>query len=168
MRQDFLYPLPDELYVNSFNLDRQFSNTYEGPEKINVLVNKLTGELCGIDPETYNEDCYDIFEVDASLSPEISYYIYNSSQDYEYQYEEEMLENGDTYKKVLNPKLQDAYTISYDYFENVFKLNLIVKTLENNLIVDHLIYEKINLIIFYHTRKEKRRKEKIPVFLILF
>jgi hypothetical protein len=161
MRQDFLYPLPDELYVNSFNLDRQFSNTYEGPEKINVLVNKLTGELCGIDPETYNEDCYDIFEVDASLSPEISYYIYNSSQDYEYQYEEEMLENGDTYKKVLNPKLQDAYTISYDYFENVFKLNLIVKTLENNLIVDHLIYvkNKFNYILSHEEGKKEKGED---------
>ena len=161
MQKKFSYPLPDELYINCFNLQKEFCATYDGPEKIEVLVDNVTNQISGVNPESYNEDYYELFEVDSSLNPEIAYFIYNCPENYEYEYEEEILENGDTYKKILNPKLQDAYTISYDYVEKVFKLNLIVKTLESNIIVNNLIFikNKFNYILSHEEGKKEKGED---------
>jgi hypothetical protein len=162
MGNSFSYPLPDELYVNSFDSGKQFSAEYNGPEKITILVNKLTGEVSGVNPETHNEEYYDLFEVNSSENPEILYFILYSNEEYAYEYEEEILINGDIYKKIINPSIHDAYAIRYDYNKNEFKLDLIIKTLDNNNLVSNLTYIRNRLNFIVLNEEGKKEKEEEP------
>ncbi len=159
MKKDFSYLLPDELFVDSFLLNKKFSATYDGPSTVKVLINKNTGELSGIEPESYNQDYYELIEIDASENPEISYFILNSSDSHEYQYEEEIMINGDIYQKVLNPTIHDAYTIYFDLSKRIFQLNLIVKTSENNFITNNLstLKNRLNFILMNEEKKEQNQ-----------
>jgi hypothetical protein len=139
MIEKFSYPMPNELYIDSFTEGKKLSLTYDGLEYVTVLVNKLTGIISGINPETYDKDVYDLIKVSAKKSPEICYFLTNSSDSHEYEYEDELMENGDIYKKIVNPTLHDAYTIFHDFESNSLKLNLIVKVNSNNFLTLNLI-----------------------------
>ena len=164
MIKEFSYPLPDELYIDSFDLGKKFFSQYNGPEKISILVDKLTNEVSGINPEMYNAESYDLFEIYSNKNPELSYFIMVSNDSWEYEYEEEIMENGDIYKKIVNPSLRDAYTLEYDREEKEFKLKLIIKTSESNVLVSSLIYFKNKLnYILSHEEGKKGKNEPLLV-----
>jgi hypothetical protein len=50
---------------------------------------------------------------------------------YEYEYEDEIMENGDVYKKPLNPDLKDAYELKFDFDKNDWTLTENIITQEN-------------------------------------
>lgn len=160
MLKEFSYPLPDELFLNSFTENKVFSSIYDGPEKINVLVDKITSVISGIDPDDYNSDYYNLIEVNASINPEIAYFLLNSKEDYEYEYEEEILENGDIYNKILNPHITDAYVLVFNLEENRFELDLIVKINEYNYVVSHFqaIRNRLNFIVMNENGKKDKNE----------
>lgn len=149
MKKSFSYPLPDELYVDSFDLGKKFSAEYDGPEKLKVLVNKQTREISGVDPESYDSVYFELIEVDSEKTPEVSYYILNSSFGHTYEYEEEVLINGDIYQNPINITIWDAYDLYYDFEKSEFVFELIVKTSPVNYLIRLLgtIKGKLNFIL---------------------
>ena len=152
--------MPDELYIDSFKEGKEILLTYDGPEHINVLVNKVSNEVSGLNPETFDEDSFDLIEVDVEKFPEIGYFLLNSSDSHEYEYEDEIMENGDIYKKVLNPTIHDAYCIVYDSENELFKLDLIVKTIEENFVNLNLTYIKNKLKFVLSNEEGKKQKNE--------
>jgi hypothetical protein len=150
--------MPDELYIDSFKEGKEILLTYDGPEHVNVLVDKVYNMISGLNPETFDQDSFNLIEVDAEEFPEIAYFLLNSSDSHEYEYEDEIMENGDIYKKVLNPTIHDAYCIVYDSENELFKLDLIVKTIEENFVNLNLAYikNKLNFVL----SNEEGKKEK--------
>jgi hypothetical protein len=162
MKKNFSYLMPDELYIDSFNEEKKISLTYNGPEYITVLIDKLTGIVSGINPETYDENVYDLIEVSAKNSPEICYFLMNSSDLHKYEYEDELMENGDIYKKIKNPTLRDAYYSSYDSESNSIKLNLIVKTHLDNVLTLELrsIQNRLKFILSNEEGKNEKGEDQ--------
>lgn len=162
MIKNFSYPLPDEIYINSFTENKKISLRYDGPEKINVLVDKNINNICGIDPETYDHDIYNLIEVDANEYPEICYFLLNSpNNNGNIVYEDEIMENGDIYKKNINPTIHDVYEIVYDKETNTFKLDLIVKESNDNFLTSSLdqIKNRLNFIILNEEGKREKQEE---------
>ena len=160
MIKTFSYRMPDELYIDSFKEGKEILLTYDGPEHINVLIHKVYNTISGLNPETFDEDSFDLIEVDAEKFPEIAYFLLNSSDSHEYEYEEEIMENGDVYEKVLNPTIHDAYCIVYDSENELFKLDLIVKTIEENFVNLNLTYIKNKLKFVLSNEEGKKEKNE--------
>lgn len=158
MIKTFSYRMPDELYIDSFKEGKEISLTYDGPEYVNVLVDKVYNMVSGLNPEAFDQDSFNLIEVDVEKFPEIGYFLLNSSDSHKYEYEDEIMENGDIHKKVLNPTIHDAYCIVYDSKNKLFKLDLIVKTTEANFVNINLMYikNKLNFVL----SNEEGKKEK--------
>jgi hypothetical protein len=158
MKKSFSYPLPDELYVESFELGKKFSAEYDGPEILKVLINKMSGEIQGVDPESYDPVYFDVVEVDSRKTPEVSFYILNPTFEHLYEYVEETLVNGDIYKNITNPTLRDAYNLYYDFHKSKFVFDLIVKTCPENYLTGQLF--AIRSRFHFIKTNEEGKKEK--------
>lgn len=158
MKKSFSYPLPDELYVESFELKKEFFAEYDGPEKLRVLINKISGEIHNIDPELYDPVYFEVVEVDSTKTPEVSFYILNPAFEHLYEYVEETLVNGDVHKNPINPTIRDAYNLYYDFDKSQFVFFLIIKTSPENYLTGELsaIKSRFNFII----TNEEGKKEK--------
>lgn len=134
MIKEFTYPLPDELFVEGVSGNVVGTYTYDGPEKFDVEIDNL-GNVLDIDVQNDPENGSDFRKtVDASKNPEVAYLLGHYFVDvvnYEYQFQDEVLENGDVYKKILNPNLGDAYYPKYNLSSNKWELVLIVKDQSN-------------------------------------
>lgn len=162
MIKTFSYPIPDELYVDSFGEGKSITLSYDGPESIKVLVDKNINIISGLNPETYDQDAYNLLTVDAEKQPEICYLLTNPSDtSYEYEYQEEVMENGDVYTKILNPIISDAYDVVYDTENDSLKLELIVKVTESNFVTLNLksIKNKLNFILSNEEGKKEKNEE---------
>lgn len=162
MIKTFSYPIPDELYVDSFGEGKSITLSYDGPESITVLVDKNINIISGLNPETYDQDAYNLLTVDAEKQPEICYLLMNPSDtSYEYEYQEEVMENGDVYTKILNPIISDAYDVVYDTENDSLKLELIVKVTESNFVTLNLksIRNKLNFILSNEEGKKEKNEE---------
>lgn len=130
MIKKFTYPLPDELYVEGVSGKIKGTFTYDGPEKFDVHINHF-GFVENIDVNSDPEIGPDFKKtIDASKKPEVAYILSHYFVDnyvYEYEYEDEIMENGDIYKKPLNPNLMDAYQLQYNFEKNDWELNQIIK-----------------------------------------
>lgn len=158
MKKRFSYPLPDELYVDSFDLGKEFSAEYDGPEKLQILVNKMTREISGVNPDAYDSDNYDLIEIDCEQFPEAAYYILNSAFEYSYEYEEEIMPNGDIYQNPVNFTIWDAYNLYYDLDESEFIFELIIKTNPGNYLIRALstVKNKLNYVINHEEGKVQK------------
>lgn len=161
MKKSFSYPLPDELYVDSFDLGKEFSAEYDGPEKLKVLVNKQTREISGVDPEAYDSVYFDLIEVDSDKNPEVSHYILNSAFEHVYEYEEEILSNGDIHQNPINITIWDAYDLYYDFDKSEFVFELIVKTSSANYLIRSLqfVKNKLNYVLTHEEGKVERGQD---------
>jgi hypothetical protein len=135
----FSYPLPDELFVEGVSGDVTGTYTYDGPETFDVQVNNA-GEIEDIDPQTDPENGPDFkITINASENPEVAYLMQHYFVDnyvYEYETEDEILENGDVYKKILNPDLKDAYYPKFNFETNEWELILVVKDQTNPSVIE--------------------------------
>jgi hypothetical protein len=158
MIKTFSYPMPDELYINSFDEGKEISLTYDGPKYINVLVHTPTGIINGINPEHYDVDSCSLIKINAEQQPEICYYLTNLLENHEYEYEEEIMENGDIYQKIKNPTLLDCYDAVYDSELKSIKLNVIAKNNLDNYVTLNLtaIRNRLGFIL----SNEEGKKEK--------
>lgn len=131
----FTYPLPDELYVEGVSGKVVGTYTYDGPETFDVEVDSIFGNVIDIDIQRDPEmgPNYRI-TVDANINPEVAYLLSHYFVDeyiYKYEFEDEILENGDIYKNPLNPDLRDAYELRYDLDNKDWKLVQIIKKQDN-------------------------------------
>jgi hypothetical protein len=130
----FSYPLPDELYVEGVSGNVTGTYTYDGPETFDVHLNVL-GQVEDIDVHADPENGPDFRKtINPSENPEIAYLMQHYFVDnyvYEYETEDEILDNGEIYKKILNPDLKDAYEPLFNFATNQWELVLIVKDQTN-------------------------------------
>ena len=134
MIKEFTYPLPDELYVEGVSGKIKGTFTYEGPETFDVFIDSF-GNVIEIDVQSDPEKGPDFRKtIDASERPEVAYMLghyFVENYVYEYTYEDEIMENGDTYTKPLNPNLIDAYELKYNFNIEDWELLQIVKEQSN-------------------------------------
>lgn len=134
MIKEFTYPLPDELYVEGVSEKIKGTFTYEGPETFDVSIDSF-GNVIEIDVQSDPENGPDFRKtIDASERPEVAYMVghyFVENYVYEYTYEDEIMENGDVYKKPLNPNLIDAYELKYNFGTEDWELLQIVKDQSN-------------------------------------
>lgn len=130
MIKKFTYSLPDELFVEGVSGDIVGDFTYDGPETFDVHIDEL-GRVFDIDVQNDPENGPDFRKtIDASENTAVAYILSNYFiDDYvrELEFEDEVMENGDVYKKLKNIDLTDAYELRYDFETNDWKLDQIVK-----------------------------------------
>lgn len=130
----FSYPLPDELYVEGVSGEVTGTYTYNGPEAFDVEINTF-GEIVDIDVERDPELGPDYRKtINASTHTAVAYNLSHYFVDnyiWQYEFEDELMENGDVYKKPLNPDLKDAYFIRYNFEKNDWDLVQIIKDRSN-------------------------------------
>jgi hypothetical protein len=126
----FTYPLPDELYVEGVSGTIVGTYTYDGPETFDVEINSF-GNVVDIDIQRDPEMGPDFRKtINASENIEVAYLLSHYFVDdyiWEPEFEDEIMENGDVYKKLTNPNLGDAYQLQYDFEKNDWKLVQIIK-----------------------------------------
>lgn len=126
----FTYPLPDELYVEGVSGDILGTYTYDGPESFDVHIDSL-GNVLDIDIQNDPESGPDFRKtINASENIEAAYLLSHYFVDnyvWELEFEDEIMENGDVYKKLINPDLGDAYSLQYDFEAEDWKLVQILR-----------------------------------------
>lgn len=135
----FSYPLPDELYVEGVSGKVTGTYTYDGPETFDVHIDNR-GNIIDIDVQNDPEMGPNYRKtINASTHPEVAYCFLNYFEEeytWEYEFEDEIMENGDIYKKILNPRLNDVYEVIYDFESNDWQFEQIVKQQDNPAVLE--------------------------------
>jgi hypothetical protein len=131
----FSYPLPDELYVEGVSGKITGTFTYDGPETFDVQIDQ-SGNIIDIDIQNDPELGPDYRKtINATKNPEVAYmFAHYFIEDYHPPVSDtvdEVMENGDVYKKPLNPDLTTAYQVNYNTQDNDWELVQIVKQQDN-------------------------------------
>ena len=140
MISTFSYPLPDELYVEGVSGNITGTFTYDGPETFDVQIDG-SGDVLDIDIQNEPELGPDFRKtIDATKQPEVAYLLgHYFDENYIAPVSEtvdEVMENGDVYKKPLNPDLTTAYQVKYNTQDNNWELVQIVKQQDNPSVLD--------------------------------
>ena len=132
----YKHPLPDEIWVEGVSGDVVGTWTYKGPDKINVVVDEF-GAIAEMDCTSLN----DAFPgqhlhvvIDAKKTPWAAAFVedyFNEECNFEAEYEDIEMENGDIYKLITNPRLQDAFELYYNRENEEWYLEQILKPIEN-------------------------------------
>lgn len=134
MISTFSYPLPDELYVEGVSGDIVGNFIYDGPETFDVEIDR-SGLVIGIDIQNEPELGPEFRKtIDASTHTAAAYLLSHYFVDnytWKYECEDEIMDNGDVYKKLLNPNLGDAYELKFNFETNDWELIQIVKQQDN-------------------------------------
>lgn len=131
----FSYPLPDELYVEGVSGKVQGTFTYNGPKTFDVQIDQ-SGNVLDIDIQNDPELGPDYRKtINATKQPEVAYmfahYFDENSIVSLLETVDEVMENGDVYKKPLNPDLKSAYGVKFNTEDNDWELVQIVKQQDN-------------------------------------
>jgi hypothetical protein len=130
----FSYPLPDELYVEGVSGNITATYTYDGPETFDVQIDDF-GNILDIDIQNDPELGPDFRKtINATTHTAVAYLLgryFVGEYKWEYEYEDETMDNGDVYKKMINPDLCDAYELIFNFETNDWKLEQIVKHQDN-------------------------------------
>ncbi len=128
----YKHPLPDEIWVEGVSGDVVGTWTYKGPDKINVVVDEL-GQIAEMDCTSLN-DAYPgqhlHVVIDAKKTPWAASFVedyFNEECNFEAEYEDIEMENGDIYKLLTNPRLEDAYNLYYNRENSEWYLEQILK-----------------------------------------
>lgn len=136
MKKQFTYKIPDELYVNSFEKNLSYSGTYDGPDKLYVLVEDggfVTRWGTSPTEEIYNSITSKEIELDPKVNPEVAFYLTQASDmEYVYTFTETKNPDGSIYNELANPKLKDYYWLVYhDNDTHPWEFRLITKAIES-------------------------------------
>ncbi len=131
MIKEFTYPLPDELFVEGVSGDNVGTFVYDGPDEFIVEISNIGRvKKINIDPNSNLDERYKK-TIDADTDTALAHIILSSygmlNLQYEYEYEDEIMDNGDVYKKPLNPQLADAYDAVFNFQTNEWEIIQIVK-----------------------------------------
>ena len=133
MQKQFTYPVPDELYIDSFTTNTHATWTYNGPEKLYLHVEEF-GPVINISTVPFDNVVYDASKIkeivlDANTFPEVAMYLTNLTDDtYTRMFRTVTNDDGSTHEEISNPRINDYYTLSYhDGIENPWKFFVITK-----------------------------------------
>ena len=131
MIKEFTYPLPDELFVEGVSGDNAGTFVYDGPDEFIVEISNIGRvKKINIDPNSNLDERYKK-TIDADTDTALAHIILSSygmlNLQHEYEYEDEIMDNGDVYKKPLNPQLADAYDAVFNFQTNEWEIIQIVK-----------------------------------------
>lgn len=134
MIKQFTYPIPDDAFVEGISGKRTVSYTYEGPETFLVLVNS-EGLVYKVEPnieELTEKELEELVEIDSNKNPEVAFFFGHNileTFDYKYEFDEEVLDNGDIYRYTKNPLLWDVYYVLYNRKTSEWEFNQVLKPL---------------------------------------
>ena len=152
MIKQFTYPVPDDVFVEGISGKRTVSYTYEGPEKFSVLVNS-EGLVYQVEPnieELTEKAIEELVEIDANKNPEVAFFFGHNileTFDYKYEFDEEVLDNGDVYKFTKNPLLWDVYYVLYNIETSEWEFKQVLKPLY--IPGEEIVEVRLNLIDYY-------------------
>jgi hypothetical protein len=130
MKKTFTTKVPNSLYSDDFSENKTATFTYEGPDVINVVIDKKMGNILNrnfVEGDLFDEENNILVTVDAKVDTNIAYLLLNNTIT-NFIFEDEVLDDGSVYKNRTNPSLHDYYIISeYDLDNKNFKLNSIVR-----------------------------------------
>jgi hypothetical protein len=132
MIKEFTYQIPDDLYVEGITGNKTVTYTYDGPEKFSVLVNS-DGIVYEVDPnpdELTSKSLEELVEIDANKTPEVAYFFGHfllKTFEHEYEFNEEVMDNGDIYRFPKNPILWDVYYVLYNRDSSEWEFKQVLK-----------------------------------------
>ena len=146
MISTFTYPLPVEQYVAGIGTTVA-TYTYDGPSTIDYTIS-ASGERAefGLEPDHVVEPPLLKRTLNCGLAshlPYCYYYMDTVNDDYEWvpQHKNVTMDNGDVYREVTNPNLNDNYQVKYNENTQWFYLEQIVKP-QNNINRDKALERK--------------------------
>lgn len=134
MEKTFTVNVPDDLWVDSWDQNKEQTYTYNGPETIYVVV-QLTEDFPIIewseDPilREVDPNKQQIIELDANEQTAIAYYYYHNADEWEYEYTTITNHDGSTHEEYTNPTLEDIYQVVYS-IQDGFVLSPIIRETE--------------------------------------
>lgn len=129
MKKSFTVSIPDELWLDTFEKNKELTLEYEGPETIDVFVELSTGGVFQGDiPEVYNQDNYAVVTLNANDHPDIAYWLVNKLP-LEREYASITNVDGSTYVGLDSSvaALRDYFSLNYDVENKKFNLVVNVK-----------------------------------------
>lgn len=131
MLKKFTIKIPNELYINNFSENKTIEFEYDGPEELIVQIWNDISVIGIVEeiPELYDTDTTYFITLNCSEHTEAAYWLLESKKDHVYEFEDVLNPDGSIYKKVLNPRFMDIYTIEYNKAKSSFDFNLIEKSI---------------------------------------
>ena len=113
--QSFTYALPTELYVSGISTTKTGTYTYIGPDQFDVEIDGQ-GKIVMIDAKAFpSPERKKTINANEAAQLPVAYLArgHVDEDDFEWgeNYTDEVLDNGDVYKVLSNPDLEDAYEI---------------------------------------------------------
>jgi hypothetical protein len=113
MIKNFTVPVPNELYVDNFSEGKVLELTYDGPDKILLLVGRHDGTVVNMlqsSTDPHNADVNMVVEVDAEKNPDVAYFYLTSRRPLEeISYVTITNVDGSTHEEIANPTIFDIY-----------------------------------------------------------
>jgi len=129
MKKEFTINVPDEIWVDSWEENKTETWTYEGPEKIWVLINTQTNAVLNHElaksNELKNDNILEI-EINANENPEIAHWFIETGENREIEFVDEINHDGSIHKSPVNLIILDYFIVEYSPLEGLF-LSPIIK-----------------------------------------
>lgn len=137
MEKTFNKAVPDELYIDSFAQNKTISYVYNGPNTLQVIVDKELGGVQYVSTVPnevirFNPELQVKLTVDANTDTDVAYYLTNDATPAR-EFETEQLPGNKTYQKVTNPTIRDYYTINYNFETSTWDWSLITRLARTTL-----------------------------------
>ena len=134
MQKTFTVQVPDELWVDTWDLNNSVDYEYSGPEQVYVLIDAKK-QLVSSATESFGEDLQEGWEeiaVDANVDTDIAHLIVESNTtdpDFVHTFEDEVQPFDESvYQKITNPRISDWFTLVYDHTGDGLSLEAIIKS----------------------------------------
>lgn len=158
MQKIFTVQVPDELWVNSWELNNSVDYEYSGPDEVYALLDPRK-VLITCSPESVGEDLQEGWEeivIDASSDTAIAHFIVEintTDPEFAHTFEDEVQPfDGSVYQKITNPRISDWFTLEYDHTGNGLFLEVIEKSLDTPLL--QKAKEKLRYVERYNNEYE--------------
>ena len=136
MQKTITVNVPDELWVSGFTQNKTAEFTYNGPDRIWVVIDNNI-----VSPSYYTEEPTNLppgreakeIVLGTASNTEVAAAIIlvNSADEHTYTYVDETNHDSSIYKRITNPKLQDIYLVQV--IGNAFSLVQVLKDTANPL-----------------------------------
>lgn len=132
MTKEFTVNIPDELWIDSWELNKTMTFSYDGPDILYAVVSNDSAVTYWSEEEISRPENYfeKVVIVEADKHPQIAFFMKTFTDEHEYVYSEEINPDGSIWKCFTNPRLQDIFEIKYDPSEQEIKLKPIYKRKE--------------------------------------
>lgn len=118
MEKTITVRIPNEIWVNDFSENRTASFTYNGPDRVWIIIEKDNQVNSYTETEPILSEGRTAVEIDIATASEdqviAATLLVSATQPHIYTYVPETNHDGSTYQRISNPKLKDYYTLRYN------------------------------------------------------